>query len=220
MDFILDENQIHLWCVSLEVQESELERLKKYLNKKEKFRSEKFYSREDQRRFVVSHAALQCLLKNYLDSEYPFVFTENEYGKPFLAKNSLQFNLSHSHELALIAFAKNTSLGIDVERIKENPNIPNIARRFFSVCEAEQLLSLPSAKQTDFFYRCWTQKEALIKALGLGFSESLEGLNQNTEWYIQELSVHSHYKAALAVKGRDWKWELRQWDRFSHVKTF
>jgi 4'-phosphopantetheinyl transferase len=80
----------------------------------------------------------------------------------------LYFNLSHSNEYAVIAVSRTGPLGVDIERVRLMPDLEEIAARFFSSAEQAAILRLPAAQRLPAFYRCWTSKEAFIKALGAG----------------------------------------------------
>src|SRR5207248_1406414 len=109
-----------------------------------------------------------------------------DYGpskKPKLAHHTrseatpFSFNVSHSGDLALIAFASLPDVGIDVEAIRPDFATSEIAERFFSPGEVENLLALPVPEQTEAFFQCWTRKEAYIKAVGEGLSIPLDSFD-------------------------------------------
>src|SRR5258708_27232070 len=96
-------------------------------------------------------------------------------GKPRLAESELgAFNLSHSGGLALFGFAETGEIGIDVEQIHPLADLLDIAQRFFCPAETAELISLPANQREHAFFRCWTRKEAYIKALGEGLSMTLD----------------------------------------------
>jgi 4'-phosphopantetheinyl transferase len=111
------------------------------------------------------------------------------------------FNLAHSGDLALVAVAEYGELGIDVEGVRPKVSEEGIAERFFSAREVNAIRSLPPASQADAFFRCWTRKEAFIKAVGKGLSF---GLGQFT------VSVAANAPAALLETAFDPS-EARSW---------
>lgn len=144
------------------------------LNDSEQHRAARFRSQELQRRYIIAHGALrliladvcQCSLKN-------LEFVYNQWGKPALANsNSPVFNLSHAQDLALLAIAANGELGIDVEMLRLSPIIErrDLVKRFFNLTEYHVLNQLNDQAFIAAFFRCWTLKEAYIKAKGLGLS--------------------------------------------------
>jgi 4'-phosphopantetheinyl transferase len=95
-------------------------------------------------------------------------FAYTAAGKPSLAGahyRHLCFNLTHSHNLALLALTQNARIGVDVERIAD-ANYPTIIRQFFAASEQDALNALPPEQRRAAFYRCWVCKEAFIKACG------------------------------------------------------
>jgi 4'-phosphopantetheinyl transferase len=148
-------------------------------------------------------------------------FAAGAHGKPYLAAESannapLHFNLSHSGSLFLLAIAADREIGIDVEQLRDETHYPEIARLAFSQREQEELFRLPEHQQRIAFYRCWTRKEACLKASGAGFSipsnsfdvnvlpdapATLTSPNSLSRWILRDISVPEDYCAALAVKG-------------------
>jgi 4'-phosphopantetheinyl transferase len=125
--------------------------------------------------FIFSRASLRVLTGRYTSTPPTEIcFSLGPNGKPGLSPTHLHFNVSHSRGLALYAFAANCELGIDVEYIRPFDDMDSIAKRYFCTEEAAQLGSLPASEQTDAFFRCWTRKEAYIKADGEGLSLPLD----------------------------------------------
>src|SRR2546423_7139939 len=83
---------------------------------------------------------------------------------------SLQLNVSHSAGIVLLAFTRRREIGVDIEQIRRDFDLPAIANRFFSVEEQEQLARMSDQERPEGFFRCWTRKEAYIKATGDGLS--------------------------------------------------
>ena len=99
------------------------------------------------------------------------VLKYGERGKPSLSDvqhQTIQFNVSRSHGLALFAFAAEKSVGIDVELVRHNFPATEIAARYFSPTEIEELKALPPSHFYEGFFLCWTRKEAYVKARGEG----------------------------------------------------
>jgi 4'-phosphopantetheinyl transferase len=103
-----------------------------------------------------------------------FAFAANEYGKPRLAHaRGIGFNMSHSGGVVLIGFARDLAIGVDVEALRDVPERPNIVRRYFHPGEAADFASLSADQAAGTFFRCWSRKEAVVKALGVGMSLDL-----------------------------------------------
>ena len=163
--------------VQLEASDDNYSRCFSWLPADETARAARFRFDEHRRAYVLGRGALRALLANYLGirpAEVAFVY--GPHGKPGLApqlKNQargLRFNASNSGNLAAYAFTRDCEIGIDIERHRALTDLERIARRFFSAEETAELLALSGDQQTDAFFRCWTRKEAFIKAMGGGLT--------------------------------------------------
>ncbi|MCC6299524.1 MAG: 4'-phosphopantetheinyl transferase superfamily protein [Anaerolineales bacterium] len=200
------------------------------LSAEERQRAAKFHFEEDRRRYIVSHASLRGILARYLSVEpIQLKFSVNEYGKPFLADRELEFNLSHSGEYALVAVTRGRNIGVDVEQIRAEVEIEELASRNFSPREVSELMALPPAQRIIGFFNCWTRKEAYIKAQGLGLSLPLDSFDvslgepavlratrpnadEAVQWTALSLTVDTNHAGAVAVRGNnlDFKfWDLK-----------
>ena len=170
---------VHVWRANL-AQPPELQAtLLRTLNDDERARADRFHFAQHRRRFVVARGFLRALLGRYLRTTPEDVrFAYGPYGKPSLAEpdaaNGLRFNASHSHELAVYAFVQDREVGVDVEYVNTEFAGEDIAKHFFSAYEVQALLSLPESERAAAFFRCWTRKEAYIKAIGNGLSHPLD----------------------------------------------
>ncbi len=191
-------------------------------------RAAKFHFEKDRHRYVVSHTCLRDILARYLQTEpAKLKFSVNKYGKPFLPKNELEFNLSHSGEYALIAVTRGRKVGVDVEQIRADVEIENLAQRNFSPREISELMALPVEQRAVGFFNCWTRKEAYIKAQGLGLSLPLDSFDvslgeparlcatrpdadESARWTVLSLDVDSNYAGAVAVRGNNL--DFKFWD--------
>lgn len=164
----LSTKQIDIWQYPLH---TEFTQARQILNSDERKRADRYYFERHRRRFTIARAMLRLILAHYINEQpSQLVFSENKYGKPHL-KNapSLQFNLSHSVDLALLAIGKEFPLGIDLEFFAARP-YKGIGQQMFSPNENNAFSHLmPELKPLGFFH-VWAQKEALIKACGLGLS--------------------------------------------------
>lgn len=200
-----------------------LERYLKLLSDEEISRVNRFMFSKDKDRFVCTRAILRILSGSYLDLDPKEVrFNYNEYGKPsFKPECNLEFNISHSGNMLVIAIVKENEIGVDIEQINYNFNGLSIARNFFSSHEINLLENLPESEQDIAFFRCWTRKEACIKAIGRGlsfplysFSVSLDSdskakfiepirIRKDTNvWSLYSHRPTSEYISAIAVRGK------------------
>jgi 4'-phosphopantetheinyl transferase len=152
------------------------------LSREERQRAGKFRYAQHRRHYIVARASLRRLLADRLRIAPRAVeFIETKHGKPRLApvhgSADVEFNLSHSGILALYAFTRGRAVGVDVELIREIPDVDDLAERFFSVTETASIGALPLDRRSLAFLACWTRKEAFIKALGLGLSCPLDAFD-------------------------------------------
>ena len=153
-----------------------VQQISQSLMEDERIKAERFYFQRDRKRFMVCRGVLRMILGRYLHIEANRVhFSYGPYGKPYLKEtlgdSTLRFNLAHSHELALHAFARSREIGVDIEYIRYIPDAEQIALNFFSENENAVLHVLPTSQKQEAFFNCWTRKEAYLKALGVGSSQ-------------------------------------------------
>lgn len=212
--------------------------LRPLLSPEELERADKFYFDHDRHAYIIARGALRLLLGGALGLDpRELRFGYGPHGKPFLdeAGNDMiracgaEFNVSHSHELALIALTAGRRVGVDVEfmrpRVAEEP----LAERFFSPREAAALRALPSPRRRQGFFAGWTRKEAFIKALGSGLSLALDSFDVSLDpdappellelrgdaqaagsCRVVALDPAPGYAGALVAQGHDWT--LQCWD--------
>lgn len=126
--------------------------------------------------YLASRWLLRRSLARYLGCSPAAVpLARTDKGKPYIEGSELQFSLSHSDNWALLAVTQGRAIGVDLEaHTTRTRSLQAIAERYFDPRETAQLLSLPAAAQRDYFYRLWTLKEALLKAIGCGISGGLD----------------------------------------------
>jgi 4'-phosphopantetheinyl transferase len=114
----------------------------------------------------------------------------------------LQFNLSHTQGAVLLGICRGRAIGVDVERVREDLVPREIAGRFFSLAEQRALMNLPEAEQRHAFFRCWTRKEAFLKARGHGLSFPLAGFDVSIGAYETEVELTTRPDP---VEARNWQ---------------
>lgn len=228
-------NETHVWLIPLSGQEHRDPSDFSPLSEDEVQRAHRFHFERDHFRFVAARAAMRNILAQYLGTapeELTFSYTPN--GKPELApdfrKPALEFNLSHSRDFALLALARHSRVGADIEFIDSERATGDIAARFFSPAEIRTLEALPVAARVEAFFECWTRKEAYVKALGAGLSIPLDSFdvafgpgvppallrpgdssNAASPWSMYDIVAPPGYAAAVAVEGLDHQLQLREW---------
>lgn len=113
------------------------------------------------------------ILHRLLQTDTPL--QKNQHGKPYLNNSSLRFNVSHSHQFAVIALTQETDIGVDIEQVREINDLPAIAKRVFS----EQELKL--SQNNNGFFRLWTRKEAVIKCTGEGLFANMTRISTHED---------------------------------------
>ena len=215
----LEDGAVHVWRISLDQPDHALDRFRRTLEPEELDRAGRFHFEKHRRYFVVARGFLRSVVARYLESQPESLkFAYGLYGKPALAsEHVLRFNLSHSHEVALLAVTLDAELGVDVEHIRADFASEDIARRFFSRAEVEAFNALPREEQVAAFFRCWTRKEAYIKAIGKGLSQALDAFDVTlapgmepallraedddaSRWLLRDVEVGENYAGALIVE--------------------
>jgi 4'-phosphopantetheinyl transferase len=225
-DLAATRDEVHVWRIALEPPSTGIEPFLHVLSPDERVRADRFHLARDRGRFIVGRGALRTLLGRYLGTEPARLgFRYGPQGKPALSEGaSLQFNLTHSQGLALLAVAEGREVGIDLEQVRPMADAERIISRFFSPRECADFLALPEPERLPAFFRGWTRKEAYIKARGLGFSMPLdqfdvtlapdappqllrvEGTPRETErWSFCDLAPGPGFLAAMAVEGVGWR---------------
>ena len=164
---------------SLDQTQSQIQSFLHTLAADEQARAERFHFERDREHFIVARGVLRAILGRYLNrAPERLSFCYGAHGKPALAgeagADAIRFNVSHSHGVALYAVTRGREVGIDLERIRFDLAVLEIAERFFSRREVATLRTLPTEAQRQAFFRCWTRKEAYIKARGEGLSLPLD----------------------------------------------
>lgn len=203
---------VHVWRVSADVA-PEVEAL---LDEGERDRAARFKFDATRRLFVAAHGALRLLLGRYLDVDPRTLRFETEPdGKPFVDA-AIQFNLSHSDELALVAVSSpDRPVGVDVERRRRPTSREGVARRIMTADELARYHGVGEDERDEFLLWVWARKEALVKASGRGVREPLTELacepGEESPWSVVDLDVPG-YAAAVAASGRGWTPLLRDLD--------
>jgi 4'-phosphopantetheinyl transferase len=173
-------DEVHVWAWALDPALVDLAVHIEILDQQERERMQRFYFAPDRARYAVAHANLRRILGAYLHQPAAGLrFDANSFGKPELhpsdSSSCLHFSLSHSRSIAVLAVAKGEPVGVDVEEVR--PIEPEVADSHFSASERWQLNQLQGDAWLLGFYRCWTRKEAILKAEGVGLSRPLDSFD-------------------------------------------
>jgi 4'-phosphopantetheinyl transferase len=218
----LEDREVHIWFRSLDSAGVEAPAVLPYLSADERQRAQRFHYDQHRNEFILSRGTLRLVLASYLgESPDQLRFEYARHGKPALAEaysaHRLSFNLSHTYGMMLLAVVRQRSIGVDIEKIRCDFDVRQIAERFFSAPEQSGLRNVRDEEQHEVFFRCWTRKEAYIKAKGEGLSLPLRDFdvslepdsaalvatrpdeNEARHWRMLNLQIAPGYAAAAAI---------------------
>lgn len=219
------EGEVRVFLASLDAPEHRRMQWANTLSADEQERAARFRFLRDRHRFIAGRGLLREILGRLTGVEPDrLTFGYGPHGKPFLADatqgQGLHFNLAHSGSIMVLAVAWHQEVGVDIEKIRFIPDAERVAAQFFSKQEYLTWRLLPVEERQEVFFKCWTRKEALAKAIGCGLGEELkqskmsvlhdqlpsEQCTANGDsmppagWYIQSLRLFSNHAVALACK--------------------
>jgi 4'-phosphopantetheinyl transferase len=216
-DFLQSYGRIHVWRFSLVISSELYETFRQSFSDDEQVKADRFRYARDRDRFVAARGYMRQILGLYTNqAASDLVFDYNPQGKPALRGLTLEFNLSHSEDLGLLAIANDRIVGIDLEAIHPVGDLEKIAARFFTAGEHQRIMKTQGDARVHAFFRTWTCKEAYLKATGVGISKlkSLEISIQPNQaasfinpqsWDVQEIVPASNFVGAIAAPDLDWR---------------
>jgi 4'-phosphopantetheinyl transferase len=212
---------VEIWRADLSASFTEVAAAAELLSVEERKRANRFLDPRSRAHFIAARAILRQLLAWYLETDpREIVLSYSDAGKPFVFGTDIKFNLAHSDATVVYVFSKHR-VGIDVELCRPGVAVMELAECFFSPEEVSALKVLAECDILPAFYRCWTRKEAYLKAIGLGLSRPLNSfvvsirggqtsllcsdeLNPNApcEWTLVDLPQleRDGFSAAVAVE--------------------
>lgn len=225
-------------CFPLNLPEAAWRQREAWLSPEERARAARFYFARHRQSFIAARGGLrQILARELAVAPERLVFRYGPHGKPELEwppRPDFFFNLSHAGERALLVWTALGAIGADIEHLR--PITPGLAERFFAPEEAAALAAQPAAQRQAAFFRCWTRKEAYLKALGSGLALPLDQFvvslaagqpaallrvnadpAEAAQWRLQHLDPAPGYCGAIALRHRDWqlRWQtepdLSEW---------
>jgi 4'-phosphopantetheinyl transferase len=219
-DYELKEHDIHVHLLTLDPLETVPSVLETLLDLPELEKANRYRLVEDRARFIACRSLLRYLLSKYVNQPaMQLCFEYSFYGKPFLRNADLSFNVSHSHQLGALAFARGSPVGVDVEYMRPRVEIEDLARFCLSLEEQKHVFDTPPGEErTCVFFEYWARKEAWMKADGRGLSlpiqshtitRSLSGngfrvapldVEETARWRIYPLNVPAGYQGAVGSR--------------------
>ncbi len=228
----LQENEVQLWIIDINKIKNNLSFYEGCLSLEEMAKANRFRFEKDRTVSIIARGALRLLLGHHLNrAPESLQLSYGAFGKPHLiSASTIQFNVSHSDMVVIIGLTNTKALGVDVEMDKRSFEVMDVAQNFFSPLEIENLLEFDKESQVRSFYRCWTRKESIIKALGSGlsfpldsFAVSLEKDNEATlkktnwdndeknHWKLFSTRYHRDYMIAVALRNVEAQIAYYQW---------
>jgi 4'-phosphopantetheinyl transferase len=221
--------EVHVWRVALDDPRSDYREASCVLSSDERDRAERYHFEKDRLGFALCRSALRTILGGLVGEEPSRLsFEYGASGKPALAtpwrQQRHEFNVSHSHGLALIAVSCGRCLGVDVEQVRHLDDCNEIVGRFFSEREREDFARVAEHAKSEAFFRGWVRKEAVLKAKGTGMSLPLDSFDVSLlpgegarllrmegppgeidRWSLADLDPARGFVGALAVEGSGWR---------------
>jgi 4'-phosphopantetheinyl transferase len=217
-------DEIHVWINHCSDSDQPSGKIISLLSTPEIQRANAFHFKEDRKRYVQAHALLRLILCEYTGERPQEIdYKIGAHGKPRLvSENSVFFNLSHTKEMIAIAVSPKYNIGIDIEKKAYIADIDSVALQFMSQKEYREMNDLKANLKIDYFYQCWVQKEALVKASGMGIDDHfrtfsvmdgfrLEGAKTistcfeetpNT-WWIKTFELMPDHLGAVCIESAD-----------------
>jgi len=214
--------EVQIWGLWSTASDPVVEDFCSSLSWEERQRAERFRFEHLKRSYTLSRGGLRFLLAHYLRCAPSTVeLICGPKGKPELRDSSLllRFNTSHSGQMTVYAFTLGCELGVDVEHLRKLDDSESIAKRYFSPGEVSDLLTLKADDKETGFFRCWTRKEAYVKAIGEGLTVPLDRfqvtllpetparfvqiateMGTAAEWSLHDLELAPGYVGALAYR--------------------
>jgi len=223
---------VHVWDARVSAFAEHEDDLRATLDDDELQRADCFQFARDRLQYVIAHGLVRILLGRYLGKPaHRLRFETGPYGKPSLYSSvtcpTLEYNLSHSGDIVLIAVACGRAVGVDVERWADEIVYDDLAEYCFSPMEQAELAATDVRNKAAAFFAGWTRKEAYIKATGLGVSAGLDYFDVSlaagsaakllcdrhtgssaADWLLYDVALGVGYSGAIVARGSDWR--LRQ----------
>lgn len=207
----ISRSELHIWRINLDNVNYQFKYPISLLSSEEIKRSKQFIFDRDCHCYQVTHSMKRLILANYLDCDPQCLhFKIESYGKPALANLQtplkIQFNISHSRDLILIAITVEDPIGIDIEYNDKKRSIESLGETIFSPSEKKFFLTLKSQREKEeTFFRCWTRKEAFLKAIGIGLGQDLTNISVDLN---KTVSSHDWLKISTINQSEIMPWKI------------
>ena len=198
--------EVQVWVASLDVTDERYATLARVLPSEEKERAASL-TPIAARRFVVARGILRTLLSGFTGTAAAKLrFKYGNSGKPFLIDGDhIHFNITHSADLGLFAFAPDRPVGVDVENERPVRRLLDVAQRFMSDDELRALVNTAPDERDAAFLKAWVVREARLKAEGKGVWSGSEHINPRPSLTHKLFAPRPRYIAAIAAPESDWR---------------
>lgn len=211
----LNDHEVHLWLVDLTNNRATTAELYLTLSTEEKCRANKLKGLFAEK-YIYCKAILREILSKYLVvPPHQLQFHVSSNGKPFI-DSRLQFNISHSNQLALFAIAKEIELGVDIECKRPIKNLLDMCDRYFSGSERDAISELSPEEGLAAFFEHWVKKEAHTKAIGGRLLNELSRLKKEN----LQTNSHDYLEGKLTWSNEDYTYALVAKRKFASVRYF
>ena len=168
-----------VWIAQVSKAQDSLIFLEPCLDSRDRERAARFRFSEDRARFVLGRGLLRNCLGHYLQQTPETIeLATADRGRPILPHDeTVQFSISHTHDLVAVALTADARVGIDLECVQPHWDLPELAKRIFSEEDLQTFQALPGHEAPAAFFRAWTRKEAYLKARGEGIAEGLRQIS-------------------------------------------
>lgn len=242
-DFCLTAREVHVWSADLDLSERLLTHYSGLLSADEQDRAARFAFARDRQRYIAAHGVLRSLLGRYLQSDPAAItFSTSQNGKPVLAdpfsRTGINFNLSHSYDRALFGFVLERPVGVDIEQVRDIPEMEQIIAHHFTAAERAAVSRYTGTELLTQFFRVWVVKEALAKAEGRGLLTCARAASLATEtagmmslttvgdesgdrihWTAIYLEQGPGWVAAVVVAGKHRQVKVYDWPCHQHLNN-
>jgi 4'-phosphopantetheinyl transferase len=203
----LHDREVHIWHGQRDRGGPNIARFFDLLSSDEREHMARFRFAADREDYQFARGMLRTVLGHYLGIAPAEVrFRRSRHGKPSLAlpqqASRVQFNLSHTIGYVLVGVCLDRSLGVDVERLRTDIEVEDLAARFFSSAEKHAIRALPEGERRRAFFHCWTRKESLLKAWGGGLLLPLDTFDVSVRPGVEQVSLVTRPQAEQA---RGWR---------------
>lgn len=214
-------SEIHIYLIDTTKIRDDIKKFFEILPQDEMQKVNNYKFIKNRERSIATFYYRRIILSKYTGlSPQELSFKINQYGKPSIENKNfsyIKFNYSHSNDIIIYSITRDSEIGIDIEFIKEISDMNSLVNNYFSSEEISTFRNTNNKiDQLNFFYKIWTRKEALLKAIGLGLTEDLKTIDSlcnegsfnnisviefdKKKWCIQNLDSPKKYVSSIAYE--------------------